>query len=239
MNILITGANRGLGLALCKIFLVSGHRVFAFYRSKGETLEKLANEQADHNKAHLVPIQCDVTDEAQLRTACDRIQAMSPSLDILINNAAVHLEQNKPDIDELDFSVYLPTLEVNAVAPLMTAVSFLPLLRAGTKKCIINISSEAGSIGSCWRDREYAYCMSKAAFNMGMRILQNRLKDEQFRIRLIHPGWVRTDMGGSNAELSPEESAQAVFNQIMLTIQSPAAAEMPLYIDWEGKPLAW
>lgn len=239
MNVLITGANRGLGLALCKICLESAHRVFALYRSKGETLEKLANAYPFSETAGLIPIQCDVTDEAQLRAAFNRIQAISPSLDILINNAAVHLEQNKPDLDELDFSVYLPTFEVNSVAPLMTAVSFLPLLRGGTKKCIINISSEAGSIGSCWRDREYAYCMSKAALNMGMRILQNRLKDEQFRIRLIHPGWVRTDMGGSSADLSPDESAQAVFNQIMSAINSPVKDEEPLYIDWQGNPLAW
>lgn len=239
MDILITGANRGLGLALCKVLLGDGHRVFALYRSNGDSLEVLRKSSLQQQWGALIPLRCDVTEESQLKHTYEEIGAISSSLDIVINNAAVHLEQHTPDIDTTDFSVFLPTLLVNSVAPLMVAKYVLPLLQMGRGKCIINISSEAGSIGNCWRDREYAYCMSKSALNMAMRILQNRLKDEQFRIRLIHPGWVRTDMGGKQADLSPEESAQALYNVVMQTLQGPYNPEAPLYIDWKGNPLAW
>ncbi|TCW60453.1 SDR family oxidoreductase [Treponema sp. J25] len=237
MKVLITGANRGLGLALTHHFLQEGHQVFATYRSKGEDLAHL---ESLYQKNHqLRTISCDVAEEAQIKQAKKELEQWTDSIDILINNAAVHLEQGRPDIGALDFSVYLPTLAVNSVAPLMMVQHMLPLLQKGQGKTIISISSEAGSIGNCWREREYSYCMSKAALNMAMRILQNRLGKEGFRIRLIHPGWVQTDMGGKGASLSPAESARAVYQRIMETVEEGMPQTHPLYIDWEGKPLPW
>ncbi len=234
MNVCITGANRGLGLALTRVFLEQGHRVFATYRQKSNTLLDL-----EQQSNQLIPIPCDVTDEAQIHSLQQMLSNQAGALDILVHNAALLLERDSPDIEDLDFSVYLPTLHTNAVAPLMVTKHLLPLLRHGTGKTIIAISSEAGSIGSCWRDREYSYCMSKAALNMGMRILHNRLAPEGFRLRLIHPGWVKTDMGGSDAELTPMTAAQNVYERIMETCSAPSMSPEELYIDWEGKQLVW
>lgn len=80
-----------------------------------------------------------------------------------------------------------------------------------TKKVIVNISSEAGSIGECWRDREFDYCMSKAALNMQSVLLQKYLKSEGIKVLAIHPGWMRTDMGGAEADISPDTSAGGRF----------------------------
>ncbi|MCX7654904.1 MAG: SDR family oxidoreductase [Treponemataceae bacterium] len=237
MKVLISGANRGLGLALTRHFLQEGHQVIATYRSKGA---ELAHLEAMYQKNHqLISISCDVAEESQIERAKKELEQWTDTLDILINNAAVHLEQQRPDIDSLDFSVYLPTLLVNSVAPLMMVQQFLSLLQKGSGKTIIAISSEAGSIGNCWREREYSYCMSKAALNMAMRILHNRLGKEGFRLRLIHPGWVQTDMGGKGASLSPDESARAVYHRIMETVHERTPQISPLYIDWEGKSLPW
>lgn len=240
MKVCITGANRGLGLALTRVFLEQGYEVVGTYRQKGKDF--LEFESAWNRKGEakrLMTIPCDVSEEIQFRAVRQEIERKLGYLDILIHNAAVHLEQDSPDIEDLDFSVYLPTLHTNAVAPLMVTKHLLPLLRHGTGKTIIAISSEAGSIGSCWRDREYSYCMSKAALNMGMRMLHNRLAPEGFRLRLIHPGWVQTDMGGSDAELTPMAAARDVYERIMETCGAPSISPDRLYIDWKGQNLQW
>jgi NAD(P)-dependent dehydrogenase (short-subunit alcohol dehydrogenase family) len=232
MNILITGAARGLGLALTELCLEQGHRVFALSRSISPGIESLL-EAYPNQKLWFIPT--DVSQESQVRVAVTKVTEQTDRIDLLINNAAVHLEQTRPDLPDLDFSTYPETFRINSIAPLLVVQYCLPLLEKGSGKSIVTISSEAGSIEDCWRDREYSYCMSKAAINMGMKILHNRLKGEGFRIRLIHPGWVQTDMGGQQADLTPRESAQGVFNQIM---RKKTEAE-PLYINWKGEPLPW
>ncbi|HRU29713.1 MAG TPA: SDR family NAD(P)-dependent oxidoreductase [Treponema sp.] len=240
MKVCISGANRGLGLALTSVFLEQGHQVFALYRHKGKEFIELEQKWASPDSAsQLIPLACDVADEIQIRQLKQEIESKTKGLDMLINNAAVHLEQQRPDLRALDFSIYGPTLTINAVAPLMLVQHLISLLRKGAGKTIIAISSEAGSIGSCWRDREYSYRMSKAALNMGFRILHNRLAPEGFKLRLIHPGWVQTDMGGTNAHLTPRASAEAVYKRSMETYQASSISPEQLYIDWEGQTLLW
>jgi len=112
---------------------------------------------------------------------------------------------------------------------------FLPLLKKGNEKKLVSISSEAGSIGNTRRKSEFAYCMSKAALNMGMKILHNYLKDEGIRILALHPGWFRSDMGEPHAEWTPAESAQKMLSYI----QSPPADPEVIYLFSDGKPFAW
>ncbi|MEM5948756.1 SDR family NAD(P)-dependent oxidoreductase [Spirochaetia bacterium 38H-sp] len=229
MNILITGARRGLGLSLVSYFLKKGYNVYNIIRSDSYSLDNLKKEYSDS----LFLYYGDVTKEEALTDIVFSLKKDTDSLDILINNAAVHFEQNAPDIDELDFSIYAPTFEVNSIAPLKVIKNFLPFLRRGKKKWIANISSEAGSIANCWREAEFSYCMSKAALNMATAILRNRLSKEGFTVCAIHPGWFSSDMGGSEAPISPYDAAEKVGN-IILSLDT-----RPAYVDLEGNEMSW
>jgi NAD(P)-dependent dehydrogenase (short-subunit alcohol dehydrogenase family) len=112
---------------------------------------------------------------------------------------------------------------------------FLPLLKKGKRKLLINISSEAGSIADSTRTGEMAYCMSKAALNMQSKILHNYLAPKGIKVLAVHPGWVRTDMGGKDADISAQESAEGIF---MLATQTWKADDT-IYLDYRGNPMRW
>jgi NAD(P)-dependent dehydrogenase (short-subunit alcohol dehydrogenase family) len=230
-RILITGANRGLGLAMTEQLIDGGAVVYAINRHESAELQQLQKQHPDR----LFLFSGDVTDQDSLRVAVAALSGGCDALDLLINNAAIHMEQSRPALEQVDFSVYLPVYQVNAVSPLMVVQVVLPLLRRGRNPLIVNVSSEAGSIGSCWRDSEYSYCMSKAALNMASRILQNALTGEGIKVLAIHPGWFSSDMGGAEAPITPAEAAQVVVK----TILNPPALDGPIYVDPEGKPLDW
>jgi NAD(P)-dependent dehydrogenase (short-subunit alcohol dehydrogenase family) len=138
---------------------------------------------------------------------------------------------------ELDLAT-LPlfeTLNVNTFGPLRMVQQFLPLLERGDYKLIVNISSEAGSIADCWRESEFAYSMSKAALNMQSKILQNHLKPHGFKILAVHPGWMRTDMGGAEADIHPDEAAEGIFN-LAVKKWNP---EDEIYMDYRAQPIRW
>jgi NAD(P)-dependent dehydrogenase (short-subunit alcohol dehydrogenase family) len=127
------------------------------------------------------------------------------------------------------------TMDVNAFGPLRVIQQFLPLLKKGPRKLIINISSEAGSLADCCRSMEYAYCMSKSALNMASRILQNALAPAGFKVLAIHPGWMRTDMGGPEADIAPDEAADGIFELAMRQWQ----LDDNIYMDYQGTILPW
>jgi NAD(P)-dependent dehydrogenase (short-subunit alcohol dehydrogenase family) len=230
-NVLITGANRGLGLELTRVLLQSGHRIFAINRRESEALLQLREEFPDD----LLLYKADVTDEFAIADILRRIAEEFGHLDLVINNAAVHLDHAKPDLEQVDFSVYLPTFSVNAVAPLIVVKHALPLLRRGGGKLIVNVSSEAGGIGTAWRKNEYSYCMSKAALNMASRLLQNAYKEEGIKVLALHPGWFNSDMGGSQAPITTRQAAQDVAKLLTKTW----SLEGPVYVDPQGEALAW
>ncbi|MFX0121107.1 MAG: SDR family NAD(P)-dependent oxidoreductase, partial [Candidatus Hodarchaeota archaeon] len=183
-DILITGTNRGLGLALVKLFLESGNTVYALYRTMSEDLKQLKNEFQDN--LHLY--QVDVTKENNIQNALSKIKNKTNSIDILINNAAVHFENHRPHLEHTDFEAIVQTFEVNSIAPLKIIKYFIPLVMNSRRKLIVNISSEAGSISfQTWRESEYGYCMSKAALNMMSKLLHNCFKKDRVKILAIHP----------------------------------------------------
>src|SRR5690554_1256325 len=239
-TVLITGAGRGIGLALTKEFLAAGYRVFAGVRKTYHLLEK----EKEQYPADLILVPLDVTDMASVRAAAAQVSAATPALEILVNSAGADFGDKTRPLEALDLedSLLPQTMEVNAFGPLRVVQQFLPLLAAGEKNIIINISSEAGSIGDCWRKQEYAYAKSKAALNMQTRILHNYLSPRGFKVRALHPGWVRTDMGGKEADLDPATSAAGIFN----LIQKVAAGEQVtkedgegIYLDYQGNILRW
>jgi NAD(P)-dependent dehydrogenase (short-subunit alcohol dehydrogenase family) len=221
----ITGAGRGLGLCLCRLFLENGWTVFAGRFRTAAGLDALAGPA-------LHPLPFDVTDDSSVHRAAESVGTLVSGIDVLINNAAI-CEDEAGRIEQLDFDRAAEIMNVNAFGPLRVTRAFLPLLRTGKLKTIVNISSEAGSIGDCWRKGMFGYCMSKAALNMQSRLLDNYLKDSGFRILALHPGWMRTDMGGKNADIEPEEAARGIYG----IVTGPAAADMPLFLDYTGKAL--
>jgi NAD(P)-dependent dehydrogenase (short-subunit alcohol dehydrogenase family) len=233
-KVLITGADKGLGLALTTHFLHTGWKTVAGIYQDVNNLKSLEREFGPW----LVCIPLDVTDIDSVIMAYHQVCAYTQALDIMVNNAAINLPtrpvQSLAELDLTDGHLVV-VFNVNSSGPLRVTQQFLPLLEQGNRKLIINISSEAGSIGSCWRTSEYAYCMSKAALNMQSRILQNALTAQGFQVLVIHPGWMRTDMGGSDAALHPDEAAEGIFE----LARKPRSAADSMYIDYQGNPLLW
>ena len=233
-GILVTGADAGLGLSLVKRFLKAGFAVFAgVYRSDAE-LHKLASEYGE--ALALIPL--DVAEMESVRAAALQVAERTNTLDIVINNAGIHLVKNpSQSLEQLDFEnqQFQQTMDVNAFGPLRVVQQFQPLLENSAHKLIINISSEAGSIADCQRENQFAYCMSKAALNMQSKILQNYLKPCGFKVLAVHPGWMRTNMGGPNATIPPDESAEGIFQLALKEWK----ADDPIYVDYRGVSLPW
>jgi len=230
-TVLVTGAGRGLGLALVKRFLEGGYHVLAGKHHSVDELNRLAR---DHPK-DLTAISLDVSDLDSVRAAAKRAAEEFPALDMVINNAAIYPDEARGTLGALDFECALHVYNVNVLGALRVTQEFMPLLEKGTHKLIVNITSEAGSIADSRRSSEYFYCMSKTALNMQSNILQNALKSNGFKVLAIHPGWMRTDMGGSDADIDPGEAADGIFNLTMRDWDSDDA----IYIDYTGKPMRW
>jgi NAD(P)-dependent dehydrogenase (short-subunit alcohol dehydrogenase family) len=232
-KILVTGADTGLGLSLVKRFLRGGYDVFAgIYRSPAG-VKALSQDHGD--SLSLIPL--DVSNLESVRAAARQIDEQTGALDIIINNAGIHLKNSQLSLEEIDLGddQLQQTMDVNAFGPLRVVQQFLSLLENGEGKLILNISSEAGSIADCQRDRQFAYCMSKAALNMQSKILQNYLMPRGFRVLAVHPGWMRTNMGGPQATLDADESADGIFR---LATREWNGAD-PIYVDYLGVSLPW
>jgi len=229
-NILITGASKGLGYSLTELYLSQGYFVIATYR---KNLGNLENLKGNSNLLHSL---MDISDENSVKEAYESIKEKVDHIDILINNAAIYLEDKSKTIEDVDIEKVIQTLNTNSVGPLRVLKYFYPLVEKSTKKLIINISSEAGSISNCWRDREYGYCMSKSALNMLSMILQNYGKNKGVKVLAIHPGWMRTDMGGPDADISSKESAEGIFK---LSLKDWDVNDKNIYMDYTGEIMSW
>ncbi len=205
---LVTGADRGLGFGLTQGLLERGWRVFAGqYMPEWPQLEELRAQYPDA----LQPVPLDVASIASVRAAAQTVGTASERVDLLINNAGVTSRTNRTPISErLDYDEAHRLYNVNALGPLRVVEAFLPLVAESVLKRLCFVSSEAGSINRAERTAWYAYCMSKAALNMGVKIMFNDLRSQGYTFRLYHPGWIRSYMGGTksdDADLEPEEAA--------------------------------
>jgi NAD(P)-dependent dehydrogenase (short-subunit alcohol dehydrogenase family) len=226
----ITGAARGLGLAMTKQLLDRGCRIGVFVRKESDGLRDLESSSGGRLSIHLG----DVTDEASIQKAFAEVAERLGYLDVIINNAVIYLDGSRPSIEDADLSICARTFEVNSVGPLRVVKHGLPLLRKGRRKLVVNVSSEAGSIGDCRRKTEYAYCMSKSALNMGSKLLQNHLAPEGIKVLALHPGWFNSSGKGP----APISAEQAAVN-VLATILKPHTLDAPLYVDPHGKALPW
>lgn len=223
---LITGANRGIGLALVKAFAGRRDTVIAAVRRTSDRRE--LDAFAARSK-WVQAIEMDVSDPADIARARRKLEA--EPIDILINNAGVSGPDRQGAVD-MDFDGLVETLTVNSIGPLRVANAFLPNIKAARGK-IITLSSQMGA-NSASSD-SLAYRVSKVALNRLMRGLATELKPQGVPVLLVHPGWVKTEMGGDGAQLSPEDSAAGLLK----LIDKLDLASTGRFLAWNGKELAW
>ncbi|MFC1975451.1 SDR family NAD(P)-dependent oxidoreductase [Chloroflexota bacterium] len=233
----ITGADRGLGLALCAGLLEKDWRVFAGqYIPEWPELAVLAGQFSES----LHPVPLDVSSIESAQAAAQTVATMVDHIDLLVNNAGVNSSTTRRLIREPQDYVEMHRLyDVNAVGPLRVVEVFLPLLDRGDLKRLGFVSSEAGSIDRCQRESWYGYCMSKTALNMAVKIMFNHLRPEGYTFRLYHPGWMQTYMGGSKnmaADMEPEESAVQALPFFLEAQDNEARLVMQ---DWQGQEWPW
>jgi len=226
--VLITGANRGIGLALVKAYAGRRDKVIATVRATSDRHE--LDEAVKAAPKWIEVIEMDVADPAEIGRARRRLEA--EPIDVLINNAGIGGPERQSATD-MDFDGLIDTLNVNTIAPLRVANAFLPNVKAAKGK-IITLSSQMGQVQSASSD-SLAYRVSKAAVNKLMRGLATELKPMGIPVLIVHPGWVKTDMGGDGAQLTPEQSAA----QLQKLIDKLDLASTGKFLAWNGKELAW
>jgi NAD(P)-dependent dehydrogenase (short-subunit alcohol dehydrogenase family) len=208
-SVLITGANRGIGYALTKALVATNFSVYAGCRKteNAVSLKKLGASYGD--LLQVLPL--DVSSDESVAAAA---HTLSGRLDVIVNNAGVMPERGDEKITSIDFDHFRNAFEINVLGCARVIRSFLPHLRRSNRPRILNLSSGLGSITERDNFSYYAYAVSKAALNMLTRSLAFELAPEGITIVAISPGWVRTDMGGDDASISAEESADALVEAI-------------------------
>ncbi|KRE46593.1 SDR family oxidoreductase [Paenibacillus sp. Soil522] len=229
MNILITGANRGLGLALATEACERGHHVLAGVRGPDSAAEDLQELLAKFT-GQLTILPLDVADENSVRYACEQLKSRIRSLDAIINSAAILLGRDQK-LEQLDMEQVEQSFQTNLFGPIVVLKHFLPLLRQGERQSIINISSEAGSFAGAYGG-DYSYALSKSALNMFSAQLRRELAPQGIVVHALHPGWIRTDMGGEQAPCDATVSAAGILNIIERKTEAEA-----LFIDHQGAPM--
>ena len=207
-NILITGANRGIGLGLTHQLLIQGNHVFATCRqpARADALQALEDSFSEQ----LTILALDVTDDESVAAAETAVSAQISSLDILINNAGILFRDET--FANFDPELMHKSFDVNVVGVMRVATRFAKLLRQGTEPQMINVSSQLGSLQEMERNKGlYSYNASKAALNMVTRKLAHDLHDAGITVIALHPGWVQTDMGGKGATITVSESIQGIL----------------------------
>ncbi len=232
-NILITGANRGIGLALTKAFLANGDcSIFATCRNPDGAAQLKELAQKRHGSVSL--LQMDVTDEASISRAADFVDAEAGGLDLLINNAGISGDDHARIMGKLTSTEVSHVITTNAVSALIVTQACRELLKKGDNPRVVMISSGLGSLSRAGGS-SYAYRMSKAAMNMAARVLAFDGAMAGITTVTVAPGWVRTDMGGAAANLSPEESARSM----LALMNSLSASDNGKFYRYDGSELDW
>jgi NAD(P)-dependent dehydrogenase (short-subunit alcohol dehydrogenase family) len=221
-TVLITGANRGIGLELAKQYAAAGDNVFRTMRG---------HDKPDGPVGELLPL--DVTSDASAAALADMLGGRP--IDLLINNAGVigpdAAHQTSTD---MDFAGFQAALDANVLGPLRVTQALLPNLRAAKSAKIAVISSQMGQLSSK-QSGFLAYRASKAAVNKVFQCLAADLAGEGIAVAMLHPGWVRTDMGGAGADLDVSESASGIRK----VLGALDVATTGRFTAWDGRTLDW
>lgn len=217
MNIVITGANRGLGLGFVQHYLAEGHNVWACYRSVPDGLDVLAHPK-------LKTVQWDVTETI----SNDALQALPINVDLLINNAGIY--GGCQDLAGVSSATMMAVFQVDCVGPLNVVQTLLPRLIAG-KGCIANLSSKMGSSSDNGSGGSYAYRAAKAALVIVSKSMAIDLAPKGVKVITLHPGWVRTDMTNHGGLIGVDESVVGMTQ----VIHNIADYELGAFVAFDGQ----
>ena len=220
---LITGANRGIGLALTREFTARGHTVIATARDPGAATDLKATGATLYR--------LDVADAEAI--AALKSELGDTPIDVLINNAGI--AGGRQPIGETDFDSFVETLIVNTIAPVRMLETFTDNVAASELKRMTVISSQLGSIANTTASWGMIYRTSKAGVNMAYRAAATALAEKGITCLTLHPGHVETDMGGAGAPVKPADSAKGLASVILDT---PPASELR-FLDYQGNALPW
>lgn len=224
-RVLITGANRGIGLELTARYAAAGAQVIAGVRDLGRTddLKALAGQVSIE--------QIDMASPDSISAAAKRLGG--DAIDIVINNAG-STGGTRQGIDDLDLAAWHDALDVNTIGPTLVAAHFKPNLVASGKGKLMTITSQLAA--STWPlGGSLIYASTKAAVSKVHQALAIDWKDEPVIVTLMHPGWVQTDMGGPNAQLTVEESAEGIID----VIAGLESADSGKFYKWNGEIHPW
>jgi len=233
-SVVITGANRGIGLEFVRQLLAAKpapqHLIATSRQDTNEELDKL---RAKHSSLHVLKLEIKNFDSyPQFVQQVEQIVG-ADGVDTLINNAGILINK---DLESVTADQMIENFEVNTVSPLMLTKAFLPLLKVSSatrKTAVVNITSMIGSIEDNTSGGLYPYRTSKTALNMVSKCLAVDLKPSAIKVIAVHPGWVQTDMGGPNAKITTETSVSNMIN----TIKSVNDSTLGDFVNYDGKPI--
>lgn len=228
---LVTGANRGLGLEFVRQLLARGDHVIAACRHPGKA--NALNLLAGEHPGRLQVLPLDLAEPRTHAALANEIALVTDEqpLDLLINNAGVLRGGER--FGQVHASDLETSFRTNAAGPFLLTQTLAPQLADGAT--VANISSEVGSIALRQEFRTPSYAMGKAAQNMATSLLAQALATRGITVVALHPGWVRTDMGGAQAALSAQESVAGLLH----VIHQPSPGQSGGFFDWQGQPLPW
>jgi NAD(P)-dependent dehydrogenase (short-subunit alcohol dehydrogenase family) len=235
-RILITGSNRGIGLELARRYVERGEQVIATCRQPDAASELQALTQQHPDRVTVLAL--DVASTDSIHASYQAVRAQVNGLDILINNAAISPPAQQQALGQIEQDSAMEVFRVNTVGPLLMAQRYADLLRDGKNPRLINVTSRLGSLGHRYQQRSagsYLYNASKATLNMFSLSLAFDLERQGIITVMVHPGWVRTDMGGRGASLTVAESVSG----LLPLIDGLTRNDIGRFYNWNGSELPW
>ena len=230
-RILVTGANRGLGLEFVRQLLARGARVFASCRQPGKATALTALAAAHPGHLHVLPLE--LASERSIAEAVRETAALTDALDALINDAGMLVSGER--YGSIAAKSLTDSFAANVVGPVLLTQALTPLLEKGKNPKVMNLSSRLGSLALTTAFGTPSYAVSKAGLNMASRQLAATLAARGVTVFCVSPGWVSTDMGGANATLTPHDSVAGLLK--VLDAATPATAGG--FLDYSGAQIAW
>ena len=220
----VTGANRGIGSEWVNQLLEKGWTVYAGYRKNLDKLENFSN-------SNLFIHQLDVQSNQSVVNFCNQVEG---PIDLLVNNAGVG-DGRWQKLEDIDDKWSLDVLDINAIGPVRMVQALYGKMSHDKLTKVAMISSLMGSIDDCKSGRSYAYRASKSALNMFTMAMKNEAKENTITFSILHPGWVKTDMGGSLAPVTMFESVDGM----MKVLESQTLENSGRFIQFDGEILPW
>ena len=224
-NILITGANRGIGLKFAQLLSNSTNIIYVTTRDLNNCIElkKINNIEI---------LELDLLEKNSIKDFCSDVKDIP--FDLIINNAGIFQDEQMEETN-LDPELWLDEMMINAIGPVILTQKLKENLISGNEKKVVFISSQMGSIDDNYSGGYYFYRTSKSALNSAAKSLSIDWKAEEISVLMLHPGWVKTDMGGSKAKLEIDESV----NSMIKVIEASNISNTGSFLNYNGDKLEW